>query len=272
MPSSRRSFLTAVGLGGAPPLSVAFLAARGREAAMGASPAAAEAAAVEPAEIQIDSNENPLGPGPAAMEAFKRAFADAGRYPTNAQPSMGDLRDTIARRLSVRPENVGLGAGSGELLRMAVRLYTSSSRPWSPRPRRSSRRWTWRRISGCPSSGCPSTRTAASTSTRWPRPRAGRGSCSSATRTTPPSTVHSCKAVAEFVARVRRESPDTAILIDEAYHDYVTDPAYGTALAWPSRTRTCSSPARCPRPTAWRACASATSWARPARSRPSTAG
>jgi histidinol-phosphate aminotransferase len=32
------------------------------------------------------------------------------------------------------------------------------------------------------------------------------------------------------VARLARESPDTAILIDEAYHDYVTDPAYATAV------------------------------------------
>ena len=42
--------------------------------------------------------------------------------------------------------------------------------------------------------------------------------------------MHPAKAVAEFVARVRKESPDTAILIDEAYHDYVTDPAYATAV------------------------------------------
>jgi histidinol-phosphate aminotransferase len=42
--------------------------------------------------------------------------------------------------------------------------------------------------------------------------------------------VHSAKTVAEFVTRVRRESPETAILIDEAYHDYVTEPGYATAL------------------------------------------
>jgi histidinol-phosphate aminotransferase len=46
----------------------------------------------------------------------------------------------------------------------------------------------------------------------------------------PTSTVHSARAVADFVARVGKESPDTAILIDEAYHDYVTDPAYASAL------------------------------------------
>jgi histidinol-phosphate aminotransferase len=47
----------------------------------------------------------------------------------------------------------------------------------------------------------------------------------------PTGTVHSFKAVADFVARVRRESPETAILIDEAYHDYVDEPSYGSVMA-----------------------------------------
>jgi histidinol-phosphate aminotransferase len=42
--------------------------------------------------------------------------------------------------------------------------------------------------------------------------------------------VHSAKTITDFVERVRRISPDTVILIDEAYHDYVTDPAYKTAM------------------------------------------
>jgi histidinol-phosphate aminotransferase len=46
----------------------------------------------------------------------------------------------------------------------------------------------------------------------------------------PTATVHGIKVVADFVERVRRISPDTVILIDEAYHDYVTDPAYETAV------------------------------------------
>src|SRR5205085_7093987 len=46
----------------------------------------------------------------------------------------------------------------------------------------------------------------------------------------PTATVHGAKTVADFVERVRRASPDTVSLIDEAYHDYVTDPAYQTAV------------------------------------------
>jgi histidinol-phosphate aminotransferase len=46
----------------------------------------------------------------------------------------------------------------------------------------------------------------------------------------PTATVHGLKAVTDFVQRVRSTSPDTVILIDEAYHDYVTDPSYQSAI------------------------------------------
>src|SRR5207237_10168923 len=47
----------------------------------------------------------------------------------------------------------------------------------------------------------------------------------------PTATVHGARSVADFVARVRQISPDTVILIDEAYHDYVTDSSYESAVA-----------------------------------------
>ena len=46
----------------------------------------------------------------------------------------------------------------------------------------------------------------------------------------PTATVHGKTAVADLVKAVRQASPDTVILLDEAYHDYVTDPAYETAV------------------------------------------
>ena len=46
----------------------------------------------------------------------------------------------------------------------------------------------------------------------------------------PTATVHGSKAVTDFVQKVRAASPDTVILIDEAYHDYVTDPSYESAI------------------------------------------
>jgi histidinol-phosphate aminotransferase len=144
---------------------------------------------------------------------------------------MGDLRDTIARKVSVRPENIALGAGSWELLRTAVRLYTSSSRPL---------------VTASPSFENPEqmAEQLGVGVKRVPVDKEGRldlDKMAQAARwsglvffcnpNNPTGTVHSAKAMAEFVGRVRRESPETAILIDEAYHDYVTDPGYATSLA-----------------------------------------
>jgi histidinol-phosphate aminotransferase len=229
MPVSRRSFLGALSPGAAA-YSPAFVAARGREAFTAEPSSAAAAPEASGAAIKLSSNENPLGPGPAAMDALTRAFADAGRYPTNARPSMGDLRAAIARRVGVQPENVTLGAGSGELLRSAVRLYGSSSRhlvtaaPSFEQPERMAEQL------GIGVRRVPVDKDgrldleAMAQAARW------AGLVFLCNPNNPTSTLHPARAVAEFVARVRRESPDTAILIDEAYHDYVTDPSYATAV------------------------------------------
>ncbi len=247
MSLSRRSFLNVVGPFGGAPFPAALMAARGREAALArpGSPPGDAAASGDPSEIRINSNENPLGPGPAAVEAFVnplgpgpaaveafvRAFPDAGRYPTNARPSVADLRDTIARRLGVRPENVALGAGSWELLSTAVRLYTSSSRhlvtasPSFEQPEHTAAQL------GVPVRRVPVDKDGRLDLDQMARAARWAGLVFFCNPNNPTGGVHSAKAVAEFVARVRRESPETAVLIDEAYHDYVTDPGYATSLA-----------------------------------------
>jgi histidinol-phosphate aminotransferase len=229
MPLSRRSFLTVAGGRDDASPSSAFMAARGREAAV--AEGNTDAGAAEPAHIRISSNENPLGPGPTAVQAFVRAFQDAGRYPTNARPSMGDLRDTIARKVSVRPENVALGAGSWELLRTAVRLYTSSSRPLVTASPSFENPEQMAEQLGVGVKRVPVDKEGRIDLDRMAQAARWSGLVFFCNPNNPTGTVHSAKAVAEFVARIRRESPETAILIDEAYHDYVTDPGYATSLA-----------------------------------------
>ena len=46
----------------------------------------------------------------------------------------------------------------------------------------------------------------------------------------PTATYVGARATREFFARVNRESPDTTILVDEAYFDYVTDPDHDTHI------------------------------------------
>jgi histidinol-phosphate aminotransferase len=47
----------------------------------------------------------------------------------------------------------------------------------------------------------------------------------------PTGSVHNAAAIERFVRRVTQQSPDTAILIDEAYMDYAYDPAVKTSAA-----------------------------------------
>jgi histidinol-phosphate aminotransferase len=235
MPHSRRTFLTALGLGPTPLVHPALVGARGREAALagtggGFAGGGLGSAPTDPSAIHIDSNENPLGPGPAAMEALVRAFPDAGRYPTNARPATADLREAISRRLSVRPENVSLGSGSWEILRTAVRLYTSSARALVTAAPTFEQPESMAGQLGVPVKRVPVDKDGRLDLEKMAQAARWAGLVYLCNPNNPTGTVLGSKAVAEFVARIRRESPDTAILVDEAYHDYVTDPAYATAL------------------------------------------
>jgi histidinol-phosphate aminotransferase len=68
--------------------------------------------------VKLASNENPLGPSPRAVEAARRALANANRYPDGGGHY---LREQLAGRLGMRMENVLLGCGSTELIDLAAR-------------------------------------------------------------------------------------------------------------------------------------------------------
>ena len=96
MSVSRRGFLTGTVL----PFSGALIAARGHggPSSRAGAGAAAHGRSCHPgvAEIRISSNENPLGPGKAALDAILGKFPEAGRYPFNSTPSDGALVAAIA--------------------------------------------------------------------------------------------------------------------------------------------------------------------------------
>jgi histidinol-phosphate aminotransferase len=63
---------------------------------------------------KLSSNENPYGPSPAVMKAMEGAWKYANRY---GYPD-GGIVQAIADFHGVKPENVLLGAGSGEILKV----------------------------------------------------------------------------------------------------------------------------------------------------------
>jgi len=64
--------------------------------------------------VKLNTNENPLGPSPRALEAIRAAAADTLRlYP---DPQATALRGALATYHGVRPEQVFVGNGSDEVL------------------------------------------------------------------------------------------------------------------------------------------------------------
>jgi histidinol-phosphate aminotransferase len=70
--------------------------------------------------IKLCSNENPLGAGPKAIEAYKAAADGLERYPDGAAVA---LRQGIAKAYGLNPERIVCGAGSDELLNLLARGY-----------------------------------------------------------------------------------------------------------------------------------------------------
>lgn len=182
--------------------------------------------------LRISLNENPVGPGQRVLDALSGRLHEASRYPFNArQPHDGELPAAIAATFpGAKAENVVMGAGSGEILTNAVRAFTSPQRPLAMAwPSFENPNVTARKI------GTPVREVKLDASLRLDAPAIaaaarGAGLVFFCNPNNPTATVHGHAAVADFVKQVRAASSDTVIVIDEAYHDYVTDPAYQTAV------------------------------------------
>ncbi|MFH1867347.1 MAG: histidinol-phosphate transaminase [Candidatus Omnitrophota bacterium] len=70
--------------------------------------------------IKLASNENPIGPSPKAVKAMRKAFTDVNRYPDG---SSFYLKQRLAYKLKVKPENIVLGNGSDELIDIITKTF-----------------------------------------------------------------------------------------------------------------------------------------------------
>ena len=238
MSLTRRAFMSALGLEEHRAVSIPLIAARGREALAATEP---RSPAIPPPpdldEIRISSNENPLGPGPSAIKSLRGALDQTRLYPMNARISDSALRERLAKRFNVKPENIVLAAGSSEILRNAVRAFTGPNEPLVTgscsfeNPVKAAERF------GRPVKAIPLMPDLALDLDKMAGAAIGAGLVFLCNPNNPTATVHSAAAVKDFVKFVTRESPYTHILIDEAYHDYVTDPSYETFAELATRYR-----------------------------------
>ncbi|MFN2508943.1 MAG: histidinol-phosphate transaminase [Chthoniobacterales bacterium] len=84
----------------------------------------ATARPVTAAVVRLSSNENPYGPSPRALNAITDAFSLACRYPDEHADL---LVAALARSEGVKPDQILLGAGSGEILKICATAFTGRS-------------------------------------------------------------------------------------------------------------------------------------------------
>lgn len=70
--------------------------------------------------IKLASNENPLGPSPAALEAMRGALGEIARYPDG---NGFDLKRALAHRYDVDNAGITLGNGSNDVLEIIARAF-----------------------------------------------------------------------------------------------------------------------------------------------------
>jgi histidinol-phosphate aminotransferase len=219
---SRRHFVN-LGLSGAAAALSQLSTARGSEA-LGLPQSAGASGSVT---VRLDSNENPNGPSTRALDAMRASVALVKRYP---DAELDGLIAALARHHGVRTSEIVLGCGSAEVLRMATQAFASRARPL---------------VTGAPTFEGPS-RHAATLGVPIQAVRVDAAlrldltaMAASADRAglvyvcnpnNPTGTVVSPSSITTLVERVTKASPQTAVLVDEAYHEYVDEAPYQTSI------------------------------------------
>ncbi|MFQ5817005.1 MAG: histidinol-phosphate transaminase [Terriglobia bacterium] len=234
---TRREFTRALGLGLAPMLSglapaisalAPPVAARGREERLGLGGRVlrVKRKPKDPADlILLNSNENPYGPSPAALEAMVAAHEVACRYPDYWAY---ELQERLAAFHGVSQEMVEVTCGSTEVLKVAAQAFAGPGR---------------RLVLADPTFEAIAhyAETAGGEVIKVPldahyrhdldamaaAARAQPGLLYLCNPNNPTGTVVSHQAVAQLLAQVPAE---TVVLVDEAYHHYVESPDYASAL------------------------------------------
>jgi histidinol-phosphate aminotransferase len=179
--------------------------------------------------VKLGNNENNWGPPPSVMTAMNNAWKYVGRY---GYPD-ANIVNVIAEHDGVKPENILLGAGSGEILDVVGTTFLLGNK----------------KVVGVdPSYGSVYQHATAIKADAIKLPltadyRQDMGTLIEATNrnardlgfvylcnpNNPTGVVVSAKDVRQLLDNIPKDMP---VLIDEAYHHYVDDPAYATSIPY----------------------------------------
>jgi histidinol-phosphate aminotransferase len=178
-----------------------------------------------PDPLRLNRNESPYGLAPAAAEALRSAVDPKSyRYPIE-EPKV--LVEAIAKRFGVENENVILGYGSTEILKMATETFCNSAHgALVAEP-------TFEAVVGyCPFMHAHAQKIKLNADHKHDLPRMLRASHAAGMiffcNPSNPAGTHIGKEEAErFIRRLPR---GPVLLADEAYAEYVTDPDYESCV------------------------------------------
>jgi histidinol-phosphate aminotransferase len=182
-----------------------------------------KASAATSAVVRLSSNENPYGPSPKALKAITQAFDLACRYPDEHADL---LVDALAKNDGVESEQILLGAGSGEILKIAANAFTGpeatlvvADPTFEALAGHASRRGA--EVVKVPLTSEFTHDLAKMAAT----PKAGLVYICNPNN--PTASITPKSEVRDFIASAPRE---TMILVDEAYHHFVDSPDYESVI------------------------------------------
>ena len=216
---SRRNFSKSMGVG------VAYAALRSefqvqeswRELLLHATPSGANV-------VRLSSNENPYGPSAMALKAMTDGFGLAWRYPDE----YGDmLVDELARLNNVTVDQVLLGDGSGEILKLSAAAFTNKDKKIvvaNPTFEAIARHASVAnaevvKIDLTPDYSHDLKKMLAATE--------GAGLVYICNPNNPTASITPKNELSDFLAKL---SPATIVLVDEAYHHYVESKDYESVI------------------------------------------
>jgi histidinol-phosphate aminotransferase len=227
MALTRRRFVQTAGIGAGAALT-SNIWGRGREHSVW-SALEPDLQAVERGVICIASNENPVGPGKAVLDSL-RSLLEGGAKPGRYSNQTGQLTEAICAHFKVKPENVLLSEGSTEILRAATQVFTSKAAGLVGTIPTYEECAGYAELIGNKVTGVSLNSEFKLDVDKMAAAAKGAGLVFYCNPNNPTATYVGAKATRAFLAKVSSTSPNTTVLVDEAYFDYVTDPDHETHI------------------------------------------
>src|SRR5262245_55739935 len=175
--------------------------------------------------IQLNANENPYGPSARAREALEKAQRSAARYPDASEEA---LIDAIARHHRVAREEVVLGCGSSEILQMADMAFLGEGRRLVCAEPTFEAVLAYAKVTRAEPVKVPLT---ADFRHDLPAMAAALGGGAGLLYVCNPNNPTGTLVTRDELASVLAAVPRSAVvLVDEAYHHFVEDKGYASAL------------------------------------------